>query len=94
MRTFVLAGGLGLLLALTAYLASRLWLDLGDVEISLLGWLMIAGGGFFALAIGGGLMALAFYSDRKGHDDAHHRQSEFDPRRQRQDDDPDIDSDH
>ena len=46
MRIFVVVVCLGLLLALTAYLASRLWLDLGDVEISTLGWIMIAGGAF------------------------------------------------
>ena len=33
------------------------------------GWFAIAGGVLFSLAVGGGLMALVFYSSRHGYDD-------------------------
>ncbi len=90
MRSYILPGCLFAILALTTLFMVRQWVELGDVEISLLGWIMMAGGAVFALAIGGGLMALAFYSDRRGHDDAHHDQSVFDPRNES----PEDESDH
>ena len=43
---------------------------MGEVEISRGGLLAIAGGAVFTMLLGGGLMALVFYSSRKGHDDA------------------------
>ena len=89
MRSYILPGLLFVILALTTLFMVRQWIELGDVEISLLGWIMMAGGVVFAAVIGGGLMALAFYSDRRGHDDAHHDQSVFDPRKERSDDDSD-----
>ncbi len=58
-------------------IALRLWIDLGDVEISRNGWLALTAGGLLTLALGGGLMALVFLSSRRGHDEAHHDQGAF-----------------
>ena len=90
MRSYILPGCLFVILVLTTVFMTRRWIELGDVEISPIGWALMAGGGVFTILIGGGLMALAFYSDRRGHDDIHHDQSVFDPRR----DSPDDESDH
>ena len=89
MRSYILPGCLFVILVLTIVFMTRRWVELGDVEISPIGWALMAGGGVFTILIGGGLMALAFYSDRRGHDDAHHDQSVFDPRRERPDDESD-----
>lgn len=40
-----------------------------DVTMSIHGWIALALGTTFSLAIGCGLMALMFYSNRSGHDD-------------------------
>ena len=70
MRSYILPGCLFVILVLTTVFMTRRWIELGDVEISTIGWILMAGGGVFTILIGGGLMALAFYSDRRGHDDA------------------------
>jgi hypothetical protein len=54
------------LLILTGIWAGTAWTSAGDVEMSKHGGL----GTFFSLLIGCGLMALMFYSNRSGHDDA------------------------
>jgi hypothetical protein len=50
-----------------------LWWSLGDVDISLHGLIAMTLGCVLSLALGGGLMFLVFYSNRRGHDDAHHQ---------------------
>jgi len=45
------------------------WRALGASEISLAGWLAMALGVLFSLALGIGLMALVFFSNRSGYDD-------------------------
>ena len=70
MRNFVIASALFGLLALAVVTGVVAWADLGVVEISLIGWLAMAGGVLLSLLVGGGLMALVFYSARSGHDDA------------------------
>lgn len=58
----VLAGAL--------WFAGKAWLHFeGDIPVY--GYVAIAGGVFMSLLIGGGLMALAFYSARHGYDDGH-----------------------
>ena len=42
---------------------------LGGEAIPTYGYVAIAGGVFFSLLVGGGLMALVFYSNRHGYDD-------------------------
>jgi len=58
--------------AASLWFAARSWWEFAS-EIPLYGYFAIIGGVFFSLLIGGGLMALAFYSDRAGYDDAHGR---------------------
>jgi hypothetical protein len=56
------------LLIAALWFAGSMWAGLvGDVP--LYGWFAIAGGVLFSLALGGGLMALMFYSERHGYDD-------------------------
>ncbi|RDD62014.1 hypothetical protein DRB17_09190 [Ferruginivarius sediminum] len=45
------------------------WIQMGDVEMSSGGILAMVGGVLVSLAVGIGLMALVFYSNRSGHDD-------------------------
>jgi hypothetical protein len=56
-----------LLLAIAAGVYA--WRMIGDAEISLIGWLSIGFGVIATLGLGGGLMALVFYSARHGYDD-------------------------
>ena len=45
------------------------WVSAGDVAMPAWGWLMMGLGIFFTLLVGGGLMALVFYSSRAGFDE-------------------------
>jgi len=58
-----------LLLILTAVWAVTVWNASSDVPMSKHGWIELGLGAFFSLVIGGGLMALLFFSNRSGHDD-------------------------
>lgn len=60
---------LGALLFLSAIYAVFVWLDLGDVEISGHGIAAMTLGVVLSFLVGGGLMALTFYSNRHGYDD-------------------------
>jgi hypothetical protein len=55
-------------LAAALWYAIHAWQSLPGVAMSPLGWLFLALGILFTLAVGGGLMALVFYSSRHGHD--------------------------
>jgi hypothetical protein len=66
----VLLGCLMAILALSLLWAFSIWDDASSVEMSVHGWIALGLGTFFSLLIGCGLMALMFYSDRSGHDDA------------------------
>lgn len=55
------------LLAVSLWFAASAWTHL-DGDIPVYGYLAIAGGVLFSLAVGGGLMALVFYSNRHGYD--------------------------
>jgi protein-S-isoprenylcysteine O-methyltransferase Ste14 len=50
------------------------WHQLGASEISLAGWLAMVFGVIVTLALGIGLMALMFISNRRGFDDPGHRE--------------------
>ncbi len=69
MKTLVLIASLGLLLVLAVGGAAYGWLSMGEVDVSLHGFLALALGVLLSLALGIGLMALVFYSNRHGHDD-------------------------
>jgi hypothetical protein len=68
MRRIVLFLPLFALLAASLWFAGDSWAHLAG-DIPLYGWFAIAGGVFFSLLVGGGLMALVFYSNRHGYDD-------------------------
>jgi hypothetical protein len=57
------------LLAMSVWFAGAAWLRLGGDGIPFYGYVAIAGGVLFSLLIGGGLMALVYYSSRHGYDD-------------------------
>ena len=58
---------LGFLVAAGVY-AVDAWQSLSGVAISRAGWLFLVLGVVFTLAVGGGLMALVFYSSRHDYD--------------------------
>jgi hypothetical protein len=69
MRKLVWFVPLFALLAATLWFAGSAWLHLAGDDIPLYGWAAIGGGILFSLVVGGGLMALVFYSSRHGYDD-------------------------
>lgn len=68
MRSWLAVLPLLILLALAFWFAGTSWMHLHG-DIPMIGWLAIAGGAALALLVGGGLMALVFYSSRHGYDD-------------------------
>ena len=56
------------LLAWALWYATHAWSALGNTQISVTGWVFLALGVLFTLLVGGGLMALLFYSSRKNFD--------------------------
>ncbi|HEX3883604.1 MAG TPA: hypothetical protein VHW66_13165 [Stellaceae bacterium] len=52
-----------------ATVSAGFWRSLADTEISWQGWLAMGLGVLFSLAVGIGLMALVFFSNRHGYDD-------------------------
>lgn len=58
------------LLVLTVIWAVSAWSIGGDIEIGKHGWIALGLGTFFSLLIGCGLMALMFFSSRRGYDEA------------------------
>jgi hypothetical protein len=69
MRKLLLFTPLFVLLAAALWFAGSSWTRLGGNAIPLYGWIAIAGGVGLSLLVGGGLMALVFYSNRHGYDD-------------------------
>ena len=68
MRTLIVLA-LFALLAAAIWFAGTAWEHLGGGPIPVYGYIAIAGGVLFSLLVGGGLMALIFYSNRHGYDD-------------------------
>jgi hypothetical protein len=52
------------------------WRQLGDAEMGVHGYIALGLGALFTLLIGGGLMALVFYSHRHGYDERAGRDAE------------------
>jgi len=67
-RLFVIASLLGLLVAVVAFMVLS-WQEMGAVEMSGAGVGSLVVGVILSLVVGGGLMALVFYSSRRGYDD-------------------------
>jgi hypothetical protein len=68
MSKLIVAVPLLALLVAALWFAVSAWQRLGG-DIPFYGYVAIAGGVLFSLAVGGGLMALVFYSSRHGYDD-------------------------
>ena len=68
MRTLIILA-LFALLAASLWFAGTAWERMGGDAIPFYGYVAIAGGIVVSLAVGGGLMALVFYSSRHGYDD-------------------------
>ncbi len=68
-NTVVLFLALLCMLALAVGGAIYAWSGMGDVEMSGDGYMALAIGVVFSLIVGCGLMALVFYSSRRGHDE-------------------------
>lgn len=66
MKVFLLTISLGGILAAVLFGTLSGW-DASYMSVH--GWIALGLGTFFSLAVGGGLMALVFYSARKGYDD-------------------------
>ena len=69
MRKLLIIVPLLALLALSVWFATAAWEHLAGDAIPFYGYVAIAGGVLFSLLLGGGLMALVFYSSRHGYDD-------------------------
>ncbi len=68
MRALIILALFGLL-GLAVWFSASAFMHIGGDAIPLYGYAAIAGGVLFSLAVGGGLMALVFYSNRHGYDD-------------------------
>lgn len=66
MKVFLLTISLGGILAVVLFGVLSDW-DASYMSVH--GWIALGLGTFLSLAVGGGLMALVFYSARKGYDD-------------------------
>lgn len=70
MRSLYVIVPLFALLAAALWFASAAWVRFSGAAIPLYGWVAIAGGVLVSVIVGGGLMALVFYSARHGYDDS------------------------
>lgn len=71
-RALIVVAFLAALGGAVAYFVAA-WSSVGGAHISAIGWLAIVGCAIAMLAVGGGLMALVFYSARQGYDDIDRR---------------------
>ena len=69
----VLIAVLVALLALAGAAAWYVWSALEGVSMTIHGYIALTAGVVLSLLVGGGLMALVFYSARKGYDDINDR---------------------
>lgn len=70
MKAYVLIAILLAILAAAIWAGYQMWTMMPGVEMSGHGQLAMVLGIFFSLLVGGGLMALLFYSSRHGYDEA------------------------
>jgi len=67
--------GLAVLFGLTSLIVIAaasyvVWRQMGQIDLGLHGWIALIAGSVGMVVLGGGLMALSFYSARSGHDEA------------------------
>ncbi len=55
-------------LAASIWFAVHVWGGIGIVHMSAFGWFALIAGSLITIAVGGGLMALIFYSSRNDYD--------------------------
>jgi NADH:ubiquinone oxidoreductase subunit 5 (subunit L)/multisubunit Na+/H+ antiporter MnhA subunit len=67
--TLIILLGLLILAAITGFWA---WQEVGEVDIGTHGWIAIGLGAAFTFLVGAGLMALMFFSARRGYDERAH----------------------
>ena len=68
MKIALLIAVLGILLAVSIWFAATVFSGT-EAEITGHGWFAMALGAIFSILVGGGLMALVFFSSRRGYDD-------------------------
>jgi type VI protein secretion system component VasK len=68
MKTWLLAGVLGVMLLAATVLSVRLWTSM-DTAIGGHGWAALIIGAVLTFVVGAGLMALVFFSSRRGYDE-------------------------
>ena len=56
-----------IVIAIASYVV---WHQIGQIALGLHGWIALIAGSVGMVVLGGGLMALSFYSARSGHDEA------------------------
>jgi hypothetical protein len=79
MGTKILIAAMLLLLAGAVYVGYAGWRSHGPVDIPTSAYVAMGLGVFFTVAVGTGLMALIFYSSRKGYDQPAEREIRRDP---------------
>ncbi len=72
MKALVVVGILLAVLGATATVALWAWQSIGDVQISPLGLIALGLGTGLSFLLGAGLMALMFFSSRRGYDERAH----------------------
>jgi hypothetical protein len=72
----------------SAGVALRAWQEIGEVEMSTHGLVALGLGAVVTFALGAGLMALVFFSNRRGYDDRAHRPDDQPPRPSQPDAEP------
>lgn len=70
MWKILLIGGMALFLTGASIFAALTWMSTGPVDMGAHGWVAMGLGVVLSLVVGVGLMALVFYSSRRGYDDA------------------------
>jgi predicted membrane-bound mannosyltransferase len=69
MRTFLLIAALLGILVASAVGAASIWMRNAEIEVSMHGYIAMALGVIVSLALGIGLMALTFFSAKRGYDE-------------------------
>lgn len=69
LASLALAAFLCAALAGAVFAAAKAFMEL-QVDLGLHGWIALIGGSVLTVLLSGGLMGLAFFSARRGHDDA------------------------
>ncbi len=73
MKTGLTVAVLVALLTAAAATGLFIWRELDGVEMSAHGWIALTLGAVITILVGGGLMALVFFSNRHGYDDRMNR---------------------